>query len=128
MCGDPEAPETYFAGFPKDKVSPISCPDNVAFDRGGNLWISTDGNALGVQRRALPGAGGGPRAGPRPAVPHRAARRRDLRAAASAATDGSVFVGVQHPGEVTAPVRATRQHLARTPTFPRPAWWSTYRA
>ena len=31
-CGDPAAPETYFAGFPKDQVSPISCPDNVAFD------------------------------------------------------------------------------------------------
>ena len=26
VCGDPEAPETYFAGYPKDRVSPISCP------------------------------------------------------------------------------------------------------
>ena len=43
----PDAPETYFAGYPKDRVSPISCPDNVAFDPEGNLWISTDGNALG---------------------------------------------------------------------------------
>ena len=34
---------TYFAGFPKELVSPISCPDNVAFDSEGNLWISTDG-------------------------------------------------------------------------------------
>ncbi|MQY14264.1 hypothetical protein SRB5_44270 [Streptomyces sp. RB5] len=47
VCGDPADPGTYFAGFPKDKVSPISCPDNVAFDVHGNLWISTDGNALG---------------------------------------------------------------------------------
>jgi secreted PhoX family phosphatase len=47
VCGDPEAPETYFAGYPKEQVSPISCPDNVAFDPEGNLWISTDGNALG---------------------------------------------------------------------------------
>src|SRR5512139_1036591 len=47
VCGDPEAEETYFAGYPKDKVSPISCPDNVAFDKVGNLWISTDGNELG---------------------------------------------------------------------------------
>jgi secreted PhoX family phosphatase len=47
VCGDPAAPETYFAGFPADQVSPISCPDNVAFDAAGNLWISTDGNALG---------------------------------------------------------------------------------
>ncbi len=47
VCGLPEACETYFAGFPKDQVSPISCPDNVAFDAEGNLWLSTDGNVLG---------------------------------------------------------------------------------
>ncbi|RRR98496.1 PhoX family protein [Glycomyces terrestris] len=47
VCGDPEAADTYFGGFPKEEVSPISCPDNVAFDPYGNLWISTDGNALG---------------------------------------------------------------------------------
>jgi secreted PhoX family phosphatase len=29
------------------KCAPISCPDNVAFDPHGNLWISTDGNQLG---------------------------------------------------------------------------------
>jgi len=34
---DPADPATYFAGSPKDKVSPISCPDNVAFDAHGNL-------------------------------------------------------------------------------------------
>ncbi|MEU9246112.1 PhoX family phosphatase, partial [Streptomyces sp. NPDC048385] len=47
VCGDPADPSTYFAGFDKHKVSPISCPDNVAFDDYGNLWIATDGNALG---------------------------------------------------------------------------------
>jgi uncharacterized protein DUF839 len=46
--GDPAAQETYFGGFDKSKVSPISCPDNVAFDGFGNLWISTDGNVLGA--------------------------------------------------------------------------------
>ena len=44
VCGDPAAnSSTYFAGFPADRVSPISCPDNVAFDAEGHLWISTDG-------------------------------------------------------------------------------------
>ena len=44
VCGDPAVNgSTYFAGFPAEKVSPISCPDNVAFDSDGNLWISTDG-------------------------------------------------------------------------------------
>ena len=60
MCGDPAAADTYFAGFDKAKVSPISCPDNLAFDSHGNLWISTDGNALdsndGLFAVALDGA------------------------------------------------------------------------
>lgn len=46
VCGDPTSAETYFGGFDKSKVSPISCPDNVTFDSFGNLWISTDGNTL----------------------------------------------------------------------------------
>src|SRR5690606_205550 len=48
VCGDPAAADTYYGGFDKTQVSPISCPDNVAFDEYGNLWISTDGNALGT--------------------------------------------------------------------------------
>ena len=46
VCGDPASDDTYFGGYDKTQVSPISCPDNVAFDSKGNLWISTDGNAL----------------------------------------------------------------------------------
>ena len=46
VCGDPDDPSTYFAGFDKAKVSPISCPDNLTFDDAGHLWISTDGNGL----------------------------------------------------------------------------------
>ncbi|TRY17513.1 PhoX family phosphatase [Tessaracoccus rhinocerotis] len=48
LAGDPADPSTYFAGYDKSQVSPISCPDNVAFDSNGNLWISTDGNKLGA--------------------------------------------------------------------------------
>ncbi|MFD6098422.1 PhoX family protein [Nocardiopsis flavescens] len=43
VCGDPEDEDTYYAGYDKSKVMPISSPDNVAFDKDGNLWISTDG-------------------------------------------------------------------------------------
>jgi secreted PhoX family phosphatase len=43
VAGDPEDESTYFAGFPKDKVSPIASPDNITFDVLGNIWISTDG-------------------------------------------------------------------------------------
>ena len=49
VCGDPATDEgTYFSGYPEDKVSPISCPDNLAFDSVGNLWISTDGAPDGI--------------------------------------------------------------------------------
>jgi secreted PhoX family phosphatase len=46
LCGNPDNPAdepTYFAGFDPSMVSAISSPDNVAFDRRGNLWIATDG-------------------------------------------------------------------------------------
>ncbi|MEB2526904.1 PhoX family protein [Kocuria rosea] len=44
VAGDPaKNASTYFSGYPVEKVSPISCPDNLAFDSEGNLWISTDG-------------------------------------------------------------------------------------
>jgi hypothetical protein len=45
LCGDPEQAShgTYFAGAPKEKVAPIAAPDNICFDRQGNLWIGTDG-------------------------------------------------------------------------------------
>jgi len=43
LAGDPAQGSTYFAGFDTEQVSPISSPDNIAFDVDGNLWISTDG-------------------------------------------------------------------------------------
>ncbi len=98
LCGDPDDPSTYFAGFDKSEVSPISCPDNVAFDRHGNLWISTDGQpgTLGTNdalygvpvegeyrgwvRQFLAVPGGGETCGP-------------------IVQDRMVLVAVQHPGE-----------------------------
>jgi secreted PhoX family phosphatase len=100
VCGDPADPSTYFAGFDKSAVSPISCPDNVAFDSAGNLWIATDGNALGSNDGlfATPIEG-----------PDRGHLRQFLTVPVGAETcgpfitrdDRSVFVAVQHPGEVT---------------------------
>jgi uncharacterized protein len=43
LCGDPDDPGTYFAGYPKDKVSPIGSPDNMTFDNEGNIWLASDG-------------------------------------------------------------------------------------
>jgi secreted PhoX family phosphatase len=49
VCGDPNDPSTYFGGYDNSQVSPITSPDNLAFDGHGNLWISTDsGLALDI--------------------------------------------------------------------------------
>ncbi|WP_326689150.1 MULTISPECIES: PhoX family phosphatase [unclassified Streptomyces] len=96
VCGDPEDPATYFGGFPKDQVSPISCPDNVTFDDYGNLWISTDGNELGSHDGLFGVATAGSRRGE---------VRQFLTVPAGAETCGPlvqerrVLVSVQHPGE-----------------------------
>jgi uncharacterized protein len=97
VCGDPEDPSTYFGGFPKDQVSPISCPDNVTFDAYGNLWISTDGNQLGSHDGLFGVATSGRRRGE---------VRQFLTVPTGAETCGPivqerrVLVAVQHPGEV----------------------------
>ncbi|RKN24030.1 PhoX family phosphatase [Micromonospora musae] len=100
ICGDPTDASTYFAGYDKTKVSPISCPDNVAFDATGNLWISTDGNALGSNDGLFATALEGP---------ERGHLKQFLTVPLGAETCGpfitddnrSVFVAVQHPGEIT---------------------------
>ncbi|MFI5617223.1 PhoX family protein [Streptomyces sp. NPDC051567] len=96
VAGDPNDPATYFAGFPKDRVSPISCPDNVTFDPHGNLWISTDGNKLGSNDGLFGVATHGERRGE---------LKQFLTVPVGAETCGPVvqerrvLVAVQHPGE-----------------------------
>ena len=99
ICGDAASAGTYFGGW-SGPVSPISCPDNVAFDSRGNLWISTDGQpsaiALNDGLFKVPLEG-----------PERGHVQQFLAVPAGAETcgpvihdrDGSVFVAVQHPGE-----------------------------
>ena len=101
VCGDPaKNASVYFSGFPADQVSPISCPDNLAFDSVGNLWISTDGapsstgHADGLFKVTLDG-------------PERGRVEQFLAVPRDAETCGPiihdeerhVFVAVQHPGE-----------------------------
>ncbi|MFF9013338.1 PhoX family protein [Streptomyces sp. NPDC014870] len=97
VAGDPNDPATYFAGYPKDKVSPISCPDNVAFDPHGNLWISTDGAQLGSHDGLFGVATQGERRGE---------LKQFLTVPKGAETcgpiiqDRRVVIAVQHPGEL----------------------------
>ncbi len=100
QCGDPDDPTSYFAGFPKDQVSPISAPDNMTFDQAGNLWIATDGqpSSIGVNDAFH-------------AVPTQGAERGRLKqflsvpSAAEACgpcftpDQETLFCAVQHPGE-----------------------------
>ncbi|WP_411070854.1 PhoX family protein [Streptomyces sp. cmx-4-25] len=97
VAGDPDDPATYFAGFPKEKVSPISCPDNVAFDPHGNLWISTDGNQLGSHDGLFGVAVQGGRRGELKqflTVP------KGAETCGPIVQDRRVLVAVQHPGEI----------------------------
>jgi secreted PhoX family phosphatase len=127
VCGDPDAPETYFAGYPKDKVSPISCPDNVAFDPEGNLWISTDGNALGSNDGLfrVPVRG-----------PERGHVKQFLTVPVGAETCGplitrdgrAVFVAAQHPGETDGSTfESPASTWPHTHDFPRPSVVVAYR-
>ncbi|MDT0548056.1 MULTISPECIES: PhoX family phosphatase [Streptomyces] len=97
VCGDPADPSTYFGGFPKDQVSPISCPDNITFDAYGNLWISTDGNALGSHDGLFGVATSGPRSGE---VKQFLTVPTGAETCGPIVQDRRVMVAVQHPGEV----------------------------
>ena len=100
LCGDPEDPSTYFAGFDKSDVSPIAAPDNVMFDNQGNLWIATDGQSgsLGVNDafHVVPVSG-----------PERGHVQQFLSVPLGAEAcgpeltpdNGTLFCAVQHPGE-----------------------------
>ncbi|WP_370289875.1 PhoX family phosphatase [Nocardioides sp.] len=121
VCGDPAAPETYFAGFDKAKVSPISCPDNVAFDSEGNLWVSTDGNVLGSNDGIFRVPVEGPERGN---VQQFVTMPRGAEACGPLVTDGdrSLFFAVQHPGEVDgATFEAPASTWPHTDDFPRPS-------
>jgi secreted PhoX family phosphatase len=141
VAGDPENEGTYFGGFDPKQVSPISCPDNVEFDPSGNLWISTDGNALSLVNQvqgtvgtsndglfAVPVAG-----------PERGHLKQFLTVPIGAEACGplvtadarSVFLAVQHPGETRGSTfdSPSSRWPDRNPTlaYPRPSVIVTYR-
>lgn len=120
VCGDPEAQETYFAGYDKSQVSPISCPDNVAFDSAGNLWISTDGNALGGNDGLFRVPVSGPERG----------KVQQLLTVPKGAEccgpflydrDRSYFFAPQHPGDGSPSFEQPNSTWPHTDAFPRPS-------
>jgi len=126
VAGDPKDPATYFAGFPKDKVSPISCPDNVAFDRYGNLWISTDGAQLGYHDGLFGVATRGDRRGE---LKQFLTMPKGAETCGPIVQERRVLVAVQHPGEIDG---ATVEKPASTwpdgpGTYVRPSVVAVYR-
>lgn len=136
LCGDPETfDNAYFAGFPKESVSPISCPDNLAFDSVGDLWISTDGapSTIGLADGLFKVPLTGPERGH---VQQFLAVPRDAETCGPVIHDreGLVFVAVQHPGEdgtFDAPNSLFPDYGSNTPgdvpNAPRPAVVQAYR-
>ncbi|NNM47546.1 PhoX family protein [Knoellia koreensis] len=122
IAGDPNDPTTYWNGYDRSEVSPISCPDNIAFDEAGNMWIATDGNALG----ACDGMYLYPLEGP-----HKGHLQQFLSVPAYAETCGplvtwdqrTVLAAVQHPGEETggSPETPLSQFPYQGDGQPRPA-------
>jgi secreted PhoX family phosphatase len=123
VCGDPQQNDaTYFGGFPRSKVSPISCPDNLAFDSVGNLWISTDGAPSsigyndGLFRVTLEGKKRG-RVEQFLSVP----REAETCGPIIRDQDRTAFVSVQHPGEEGTFEEPTSQFPDFDGNGPRPA-------
>ena len=104
LCGTPSDSSTYFAGFDKAQVSAIGAPDNIAFDKVGNLWIATDGQARTSAAKndalfAVPTAG-----------PERGKLQQFYSCPSGAEVCGpeftddnrTIFLNIQHPGENSA--------------------------
>ncbi|PSK91294.1 hypothetical protein CLV63_12020 [Murinocardiopsis flavida] len=129
VCGDPEDPGTYFAGYDKSKVAAISSPDNLAFDIRGNLWISTDGQ---------PGTIGGNDA--LHVVPVEGKYKGELKTFATVPVDAeccgpfitedqlTVFIAPQHPGENGTYEEPTSSWPDGEGSIPRPSVVAIYHA
>jgi secreted PhoX family phosphatase len=99
LAGD-AADGADYAGFSAEEVSAFSVPDNLLFDKSGNLWVATDGQPSA--RDAADGVF---------AVPTEGSSRGLARQLLSGPTgaeiasfmfnpdDTALFVSVQHPGE-----------------------------
>jgi uncharacterized protein len=129
LCGDPATPDTYFAGYPKELVSPIGSPDNMTFDNEGNIWLATDGSQpVGDSNNGLFAC---PTEGP-----ERGHVQLFLTVPVGAETCGplltrdnrSLFIAVQHPGE-GGTVEAPISHWpGGGDSLPRPAVTSIWRS
>ncbi|MEV1291431.1 PhoX family phosphatase [Pseudonocardia sp. NPDC049635] len=121
VCGDPEDPSTWFGGVDKSQVSPITSPDNVAFDRHGNLWIATDSSqALEINDGLYGVVLEGPARGSTRLF---ASVPVGSECCGPVVTEDFVLVSVQHPGDLddASPERPASHWPDGGASQPRPA-------
>ena len=126
LAGDPADPSTYFAGYDKSQVSPISAPDNLTFDSSGNLWIATDGSQLGSHDGFFATQVEGPARGH---VKQFLTVARGAEACGPMITPDqeTIFCAVQHPGEIDGANPDNRASTWPDGGQPRPSVVSVYR-
>ncbi len=100
LCGPKGEQSRAFAGFPADQASDIAAPDNLCFDRAGNMWIATDGQPSAIkQNDALHAvATAGPDQG-KLLTFLTGPVGAEITGPWVGADDQALFVSVQHPGE-----------------------------
>ncbi|MEM1347386.1 MAG: PhoX family phosphatase [Myxococcota bacterium] len=102
IAGDPNSDEgaTYHPGTTRHGW--FSCPDNLAFDPAGHMWIATDQGSAQAEHGIADGLYGADTQGPGRALPRQLfAAPIDAEVCGPCFTpDGqTLFVSVQHPGE-----------------------------
>lgn len=111
--------ETFLAG---GEETGFSCPDNLAFDRNGNLWVCCDVSTSSMNRRPYTSFKNNslffiPMSGPAAGVAHRVAAGptdSEMTGITFPGDGKSMIVSVQHPGERS---RSIEQLTSRWPLF-----------
>ncbi len=100
LCGPKGDESRAFAGFPAAEVSDVAAPDNLAFDKAGNMWIATDGQPSAIkQNDALHAvATAGPDRG-KVLTFLTGPTGAEVTGPWLAPDDRALFVAIQHPGE-----------------------------
>jgi hypothetical protein len=127
--------EDYAPGGPRNRSEPgeqgFSSPDNLVFDKGGNLWVVTDISSSALNRPTGPYAYHAnnaifmvPRTGPNAGVAYRFANmpvQAEGTGPYFTPDERTLFVNVQHPGEESGPAdsNAADQSPVITSYWPR---------
>lgn len=108
----------------------LACPDNLCFDRRGNLWVTTDISGSVIEKKAYKGFGNNalhyiPMSGPHAGQVFQVASApvdAELTGPTFAPDGETLFLSVQHPGENSKSLDKLTSHWPRGGgEVPRPA-------